>query len=362
MEIYQLFQYIILCGVGYAGLSTVLVLAQSCLSGAMEVKFLFAAMKERSLMVKTAAVLIPMVLAATYILASTIGFAAFLAGAWEEYNYLLLATLTLNPPCISQMMICVGLFVGLTILYTIRYPMKPLAWLATFGVETLAAVTLLVLYGGLFLPSFPFTVLDLCIWDVSALRWPIYGLFTIVFKDFVLLVSLVLGTLLRERRPRADLGAEDAWDWRVRYERQVQRYLTRDYLALGVSLLAFGLATGTFFLAVVLWEGSGSLSSREIGGLVFLIGFILLTYFGFGGVGALLIYRRLRPETAKIYRQLLSLGEENTVLRLFYQEIVDGTPRTEKLGFNVSRITSEHFQLSKAGLKTTVSRIAPLDS
>lgn len=362
MEILQLFKYITLCGVGYAGLSTAVVLAQTFLSGAMEVKFLFAAMKERSLMVKTVAAMIPMVLAATYIIASSIGFAAFLAGAWEEYNYWLLAELTLNPACMTQMLICVGAFVILTVLYTLRYPMKPLQWLITFGVETAAAAALLVLYGGLFWRVVPFTVIDLCLWDVTALRWPIYGLFTVVFKDFVLIVSLVLGALLRERGPRKDLGGEDAWDWRLRYERQVQRYLTRDYLALGVSLLVFGLATGTFFTVMLMREGLRSFTGSEIGGLIFLIGFILLTYLGFGGVGALLIYRRLRPGTAKIYRQLLSLGEESTVLRLFYDEMVTGKPRVQKLQFNVTRATSEHFQFTRAGMKTTVVRIKPLDS
>lgn len=361
MQILTLFEYIVLCGVGYGGLSTFLVLGQTFLSSAMEVRFLFAAMKKRSVIVKVMSSMIPMVLALTYLIITSIAFTPFLAGAWDEYNYGLLADLTLNVPCVLEMMAAVGVFLLLTVLYSKFYSMKPLEWLITFGVEAVAAISLLVLYGGLFLRSFPFTIFDLCRWDVTLVRWPVYGLFTIVFKDFVLAVSLFLGALLRERRPRREPDMDDVRAWQLRYEIQVQRYLTQDYLAVGVGLLSFGLAAGSFFSVILAGEDLSAPDGEEIAGMVIMIGLIALMFLGFCGVGLLLIYRRLRPATAKIYRQLLSLGDHDTVLRLFYQEMIAETPVVRKVQFNSTVTTTRHFKVTRWGMRTTVERIAPLD-
>lgn len=361
MQILKLFEYIILCGVGYSGLSVLLVLGQTFLSSAVEVRFLFSAMKNRSVMVKVIVSMIPMVLAVTYLIITAITFTPFLAGAWDEYNYILLADLTLNAPCILEMLAAVGVFLLLTVLYSIVYPMRPLEWLVTFGVESIAAVALIVLYGGLFLRSSPFTIFSLCRLDPGLIRWPIYGLFTIVFKDFLLAVSLLLGALLRERRPRKSPDEDDVWTWRQRYALQAQRYLTRDYQATGAGLLVFGLTAGSFFTAVLVREDKSALSGDEIAGASIMVGLIGLMFIGFCGVGLLLIYRGLRPETAKIYRQLLSLGDHDTVLRLFCQEMIEETPVVRKVQFNHTVTTSRHFRVTRWGMKTTVERIAPLE-
>ena len=243
----------------------------------------------------------------------------------------------------------------LALLYCRLVPMKPLRALATFGVEGAAALFLLVLYGGLFFSSFPVTILTA---GPGAVKWAVYALFIVTFKDFVLAASLILGLLLRLPGPREPEEAVYG-DRQAYYRRQVQRYLVQDNLTIGVSLLLFGPGTSLFLFFLTRKELQGPIPLEDVPGMLLLVGFLSVVLFGFGGLGALLIYRRLRPQTAPAYRKLLTMGEITEMEELFYREIVAGSPSRRKVGFNQWVLRSPHFCLLQSGVRTKLSWVGP---
>ena len=50
--------------------------------------------------------------------------------------------------------------------YSLLYRTRLWEWLLTFSLEIFTALALMVLYGGLLLDGFPFTIVDLCQIDI----------------------------------------------------------------------------------------------------------------------------------------------------------------------------------------------------
>lgn len=363
MQAFNLFITILLGGVGYAN-SLFLVLAQTFASAYFVLRTLFTAMRRRSVLVKVMASLIPMVLGGTYIIIASIIFGAFFSGYWSAPEMLHLVENTLSYDFVCETLVWVALFALLTLVYSLLYRPKLSEWLLTFGLEIIAALALLVLYGGLLIDGFPFTILHLCLASTFWVKFPIYGLFMLIFKNFVLLCAILIGALLHERQ-RPLPTPDDYPNRQTFFEKQAQRYLTTDYLALGVSLLLFGLGTTCFF-SWIFWDEYGGwpdfsqLSGDELSGTIFLLLFILVV-IGYCLVGLLLIGRRLLPHTSRPYRQLAAIAQaqddSTAVLEIFYQEIVmPSLQRPEnnswKLGSNT--FISEHFIVEKKGLKVQV--------
>ena len=371
MQAFNLFINILLGGVGYSN-SLLLVLAQTYASAFLVIRTMFNAMRNRSLLVKTMAILIPMVLGGTYLIASSIVFGAFFGDAWASYELVRLVAQTLTQDFIYELLAWLAAFAALTIVYSLLYRTRLWEWLLTFGLEIFTALALLALYGGLLLDGFPFTIVDLCQVNIFLVKFPIYGIFMIIFKDFVLLTSIIIGLLLREPKVSPDFP-EDYREQQVFYEKQAQRYLTRDYLALGVSLFLFGCLASAMFIWIMWGEFAGGafpaeLNSDEVVGAVFII-FITLVTICYALVGLLLIFRRLFPQTARIYRRLLALtpqcGDETELLRLFYKEIINGFPSgsnpKQSLFAKKNIMSTEHFIFEQQGMKSTIKwREVPL--
>lgn len=371
MQAFNLFVSIMLGGVGYSN-SLLLVLAQTYASGFLVVRTMFNAMRSRSLAVKTLAILIPMVIGGTYLIASSIIFGAFFGDAWTSYELVRLVAQTLTRDFIYELLAWLGAFAVLTIIYSLLYRTRLWEWLLTFSLEIFAALALLVMYGGLLLDGFPFTIVDLCQINIFLVKLTIYGIFMIIFKDFVLLTSIIIGLLLREPKVSSDFP-ENYSDQQLFYEKQAKHYLTRDYMAIGVSLFLFGCLATAMFGWIMLDEFSGKpfppeLNSDEYIGLFFIIVITLVTIC-YALIGLLMIFRRLFPQTARIYRRLLALtpqcGDQTELLRLFYKEIIIGFPSGEnpKQSFLAKKniLSSEHFIMEKKGLKTTIKwREVPL--
>lgn len=366
MEAFGLFINILLGGVGFSN-SLPLVLLQTFGSAFLTLRTLFAAMRRRSPLVKVVASLIPMVLAGTYIIAASIVFGAFFSSAWSSYDLLQLVEGTLNRDFVYELLGWVLAFFLLAAVFTLVYRLGPADFLLNFALELAAAVALLVLYGGLLFEDFPFTIVHLCYLNVELVRLPIYGLFAVIFKVFVLAVSLVIGGLLYEK-PYVIPDEGEFWDRQSFWERQAQRYLTRDYLALGVSLLAFGLSVTALF-GWIFWDEYGGwpdwvqLSGDEVFGTIALLFFMLLV-IGYCLVGILLIWRRLLPGRARCCRRLAEIAREQSpaeeclVWELFYQEIVlpqMTRPEQNSWQLGPTRTVSEHFVIEKKGLSTKLS-------
>ncbi len=371
MQAFNLFNSIMLGGVGYSN-SLPLVLAQTYASCFLVIRTMFNAMRNRSLLVKTMAILIPMVLGGTYIIASSIVFGAFWSDAWSSYELVRLVAQTLTQDFIYELLAWLAAFALLTVVYSLLYRTRLWEWLLTFSLEIFTALALMVLYGGLLLDGFPFTIVDLCQIDIFLVKFPIYGIFMIIFKDFVLLTSIVIGLLLREPKNNQEFP-EDYREQQFFYEKQAQHYLTRDYLALGVSLFLFGCLTTALFVWILWGEFTkdtvpSELDSNEIIGLVFAI-IITLVTICYALVGLLLIFRRIFPQTARLYRKLLALtpqcGDQTELLRLFYKEIINGFPSgintKQSLFAKKNIISTEHFIFEKQGMKSTIKwREVPL--
>lgn len=170
--------------------------------------------------------------------------------------------------------------------------------------EGYAALSLLTLYGGLLVKGFPYTVLDLSRREIYLVRWPVYGYFTVLFKCFVLIMSLLLGFALRERKDRS-LNEEEKYTDRHKYnEKKVLKYLTKNDTVTGIGLLLFCAASLAFFTYMFLSDTSTDWNFQAFFPLL-LIGslFVML-----GAFGAVSLYRGLRPQTSMAYRQLLAMG------------------------------------------------------
>ncbi len=363
MQAFNLFIAILLGGVGYAN-SLFLVLAQTFASAFFVLRTLFGAMRRRSLLLKVMASLIPMVIGGTYIIAASIVFGAFFSSYWSATEMLHLVESTLSYDFVYETLGWVGLFALLTLAYSLLYRPRLSEWLLTFGLEIITALALLVLYGGLLIDNFPFTILHLCLASTFWVKFPIYGLFMIIFKNFVLFCGLLIGTLLYERR-RPLPNPDDYLDKQSFYEKQAQQYLTTDYLALGVCLFIFGFSVAGFF-GWIIWDEYGGwpdlskLSGDELTGVVFLL-LIILVVIGYCLVGLLLIMRRLLPQTSRPYRQLTAIAQAQpdpaAIIELFYQEIVlpcqqQPERASWQLGRNVQ--SSLHFVVERKGIKVTV--------
>lgn len=368
MQAFNLFIAILLGGVGYSS-SLFLVLAQTYASAFFVLRTLFTAMRRRSILVKVMACMIPMVLGGTYIIIASIIFGAFFSSYWSAPEMLHLVESTLSYDFVYETIGWIGLFVLLTLAYSLLYRPKISEWLLTFGLEIIAALALLILYGGLLIEDFPFTILHLCLASTFWVKFPIYGLFMIIFKNFVLLCGLLIGTLLYERR-RPLPNPDDYWDKQTFFEKQAQQYLTTDYLALGICLFVFGLSVLCFF-GWIIWDEYGGLpdlsklSGDELSGAVFMLLFMLVV-IGYCLVGLLLIVRRLLPQTSRPYRQLAAIAQAqpdtNAVMEMFYREIVQPCQQQPErarwhLGRNVQN--SPHFIVERKGLKVTVQWKSP---
>ena len=192
----------------------------------------------------------------------------------------------------------------------------------------------------------------------GTVKWVVYGIFIVAFKDFLLVASLILGLLLRipERKEPEDAPYVDRQAY---YRRQVQRYLVQDNLTIGIALLFFGPGTSAFLWYLVRDEFRAPFSPDDMVGGILLAGFLLLLLLGFGGLGLLLVYRRLRPQTAPAYRKLLTMGDIAEMEALFYQEMVAGKPSRRHVGFNQVELRSPHFCLLRSGIQTKLSWMGP---
>ena len=363
MQAFNLFIAILLGGVGYAN-SLFLVLAQTYASAFFVLRTMFTAMRRRSMLVKVMAVLIPMVIGGTYIIAASITFGAFFSDAWSSIDLLELLGSTINHDFIYETLGWVGLFFLLTIIYSLLYRLKLSECLLTFGLEVVAAIALLVLYGGLLIPNFPFTIIDLAYANIFLVKFPIYGIFMIIFKNFVLLCSLLIGTLLYERQKPLP-NPNDYLDKQSFFEKQAQLYLTTDYMALGVATFTFGLAATIFFGWIFWqeydgWPDFSKLPAQKVQGLFFLLIVVLLTVT-YCLIGMLLIFRRFFPHTSRPYRHLLAIcqaqADPDATMELFYQEVVlpqlqNPETKSWKLGRDIKN--SAHFQVEKRGLGVKV--------
>ena len=190
MQAFNLFIAILLGGVGYAN-SLFLVLAQTFASAYFVLRTLFTAMQRRSMLVKVMACMIPMVLGGTYIIIASICFGAFFSNHWSAPELLHLVESTLSYDFVYETLLWVGLFALLTLVYSLLYRPKFTEWLLTFGLEIIAALALLVLYGGLLIDNFPFTILHLYLASSFWVKFPIYGLFMLIFKNIKLFDSFI---------------------------------------------------------------------------------------------------------------------------------------------------------------------------
>ena len=368
MQAFNLFIAILLGGVGYAN-SLFLVLAQTFASAYFVLRTLFTAMQRRSMLVKVMACMIPMVLGGTYIIIASICFGAFFSNHWSAPELLHLVESTLSYDFVYETLLWVGLFALLTLVYSLLYRPKFTEWLLTFGLEIIAALALLVLYGGLLIDNFPFTILHLYLASSFWIKFPIYGLYVVIFKNFVLLCGIFIGLLLYERHQPLP-NPEDYLDKQTFYEKQAQRYLTTDYLALGASLFVFGLSVTCFF-SWIIWDEYGGLpdfnklNGDELSGAIFMLLFILVV-IGYCLVGLLLILRRIFPQTSRPYRQLAAISqtqpEPAAVLEMFYQEIVLPSwqrPANNSWNLGSNTFISEHFIVERKGFNVKVKWRSP---
>lgn len=344
--IYQMFDIIAQSGVGNLG-NAGLIMLQLFISMYMEIKLLYAAMKNRPALVQVSVSMIPMVLIATYSIACGIIFSAFLGNGPNPYEMAELINVSLSRQSVLEMVFAAALFFVLMLLYSIVFKLKPSQWLMTFGVEILAASSLLVLYGGLLLDDFPYTILDLCNTDIYLARWPIYGYFTIMFKCFVLVFSLVLGLILHERPEKED-EEEKYRNRSAYYEKKTLRYITKGNVIIAVSFLIFSGASESLFLWRMFDEGIDNLDSIFTA-VLFSILFLSLAVYSL-----VLIYCTLRPQTNKAYLQLLSMGDKDKVLQLFCEEIVDRKQTATNLWTTNLPIQTTHFRFWQLNIRSRV--------
>lgn len=146
--IYQMFDMIAQSGVGNLG-NAGLITLQLMISLFFECKFLFSSMKKRPPLVQMSVAMIPLILIATYFIGCGIIFSAFLGKGPTADEMIEIVNVTLSVRCILEMLVVSAVLFVLMLIYSIAYKLTPLQWLMTFGVEILAALSLLVLYGGL---------------------------------------------------------------------------------------------------------------------------------------------------------------------------------------------------------------------
>lgn len=346
---YQMFDIIAQSGVGNLG-NISLIYLQLLVSMFFECKFLFSSMKKRQPLVQFSVAMIPLILISTYLIAGGIFFSAFLGKVPSVSEMTQLINVTLTKRCISDMLIAAGAFFVLMLLYSILYRLNSLQWLMTFGIEMLSALSLVTLYGGLRIENFPYTILDLCEKNIYLARWPIYGYFTVLFKCFVLVMCLLLGFFLRERKERQELEEERYHDRRGYYERKTLRFLTKDDALIGGAFLVFGVAAEVFFWYVLRRDTATVWDAGTIATMVIFAAFFAVP----GVIGVYLIYRALRPRTCVAYRQLLTMGDRDMVLRLFCEEVVNGKAPEINLWKSTEKIQTAHFLYWQQGIKPRV--------
>lgn len=257
-----------------------------------------------------------------------------------------LVSLTLTRRAVVEIMLVTAAFFAVTAAYSRLNRMTPPQWIATFGTETLEALSLLALYGGALLEGFPFTILDLCRVDVTLARWPIYGYFTLLFKCAMLAVLLFLGWLLREKKAGAGSEEEQYRDRRADREARTPRFFTQNALLTGVSMVLFG----AFSAAPLIWAFSRDKSFVLNAASIFSVAALTALFAWLPALGLFLIHRAARPETAGPYRQPLEMGDKDTVLALFCEEIIDGAPAERKLGYHDIEIRTAHFLPRRRGV------------
>lgn len=347
--IYQLFDMIAQSGVGNLG-NAGFIMLQLMMSLFFECKFLFSCMKKRPPLVQFSVGMIPLILIATYSICCGIIFSAFLGKGPTVGEMIEIVNVTLSMRYILEMLIVTAVFFVLMLIYSITYKLTLLQWLMTFGVEMLAALLLLVFYGGLLIPNFPFTMLGLCDIDIYLARWPIYGYFTIFFKCCVLVMCLVLGFFLRERKAKPESAEEIYSDRRRYYERKTLRFLTKNNILIGSAFLLFSVAAEIFFWYVLQRDTSTVWDFSTISTMLFSAALFALP----GAMGVCFIYRTLRPKTNLAYRQLLAMGDQDTVLRLFCEEIVDRKEPAANLWTSKIPIKTVHFMFWQQSIRSRV--------
>lgn len=344
-----MFDMIAQSGVGNLG-NAGLIMLQLMISLFFEMKFLFSVIKKKPPMVQYSVAMIPLILIATYSIGCGIIFSAFLgkgptAGEMEE-----IVTVTLSIQCVLEMLIVAAMFFVLMLIYSIAYKLNLTQWLMTFGIELLGALSLLILYGGLLIPNFPFTILNLCNIDIYHARWPIYGYFTIMFKCCVLVMCLVLGFFLREREEKPGSDEEKYNDRQGYFERKTLRFLTKDNILIGGAFLLFSVAAEVFFLYALQRDTATVWDVSSIFTMIFSVALFAMP----GAMGICFLYRTLRPRTNVAYRQLLAMGDKDTVLRLFCEEIVDSKAPAANLLTTKIPIQTVHFIFWQQSIRSRV--------
>lgn len=346
---YQMFDIIAQSAVGNLG-NAGLIMLQLMVSLFFEVRFLFSSMRKRPPLVQFSVAMIPLILIATYSIACGIIFSAFLGNGPTVEEMTALVNVTLTERCVYEMLLVSAVLFVLMLIYSVAYRLTPFQWLMTFGIEMLAALSLLALYGGLLLPDFPFTILDLWDIDIHLARWPIYGYFTLLFKCCVLVTCLVLGFFLRERKEKPETDEEIYSDRQGYYERKTLRYLTKNDALIGGAFLLFSVAAEIFLYSALRRDSSMVWDVNTTFTMLFSAALFALP----GGIGICLFYRTLRPRTCVAYRQLLAMGDKDTVLRLFCREIVDGKAPDTGLWASNDKINTVHFSYWQQGVKPRV--------
>lgn len=349
---YQIFDIIAQSGVGNLG-NISLIYLQLMFSLFFECKFLFSSMKKRQPLVQFSVAMIPLILIAAYLIVGGLFFSAFMGKGPSVGEMTQLLNVTLTERCVSDMLTAAAAFFVLMLLYSIIYRLKPLQWLMTFGIEMLSALSLFTLYGGLRIEKFPYTILDLCERNLYLARWPIYGYFTVLFKCFVLVMCLLLGFFLRERKEKQEWEEERYRDRRGYYERKTLRFLTKDDALIGGAFLLFSAAAEVFFWYVLRQDAATVWDADTI--FTMLVSAAL--FAAPGAIGVCLLYRALRPRTCMAYRQLLAMGNRDIVLQLFCEEIVNGKAPETNLWKSTAKIQTVHFLYWQQGVKPRVKWI-----
>lgn len=330
--------------------SVIFVYAQMIYGCISPLRLIYTSVKRENSLETAMIILVPSVLIISMAIFEPLLFGSFLGEGYNDTDRLVAF---LNQPAFFDEAIIAGWIFALSsalyILTGLRY--RKMSFISTFlsmapEIMVLISITVLsadvYMKGGALLSSM----------NKTLIKWFVYGIYLIVYKSALYIVSLVWHVLFSERRLRPKSG-ETAKDMEIR----VRAYLTGSRRTIGIGCIIFAIFSVLVVLRPIYSEDSGT-------SIFFIIAILIALLMVFGLCNVVISFV---PALIPDYRRFISSKDKDIIIRQMCSEIVD-----RKLNNNRTAILTSHFLITASLWRryyylpyfcgTKISGFAPTDS
>lgn len=332
---FDILHIIFLSGVGEGNMGSMgIILFQLGLSLWSTASYCYSLIKESKL-VGLMAILLPSGFAFVYIIIISSGFDYFLFNKQEPHIINIVMQDMQTTEFMYEMMILSAIFLITLFIYCYIKKPKWFEFILSYSVEIVTVLAFVILYGGLFIDSFPYNVVNVSENNFLIIKWFLYGISLLILKTAASIVAISLNFLLKERKKVRDETEQYHSDF---YEKETLQFLKKDMKQMAIILYVFYIV----IVAVFIWLFDMNERATDVGIILFIVSlpFLLIALY--------FTYEVKNMVKSKVF-QTLKMQNDINIFKKFHDEIILKTYHSRMIGLKEHLLTSETFTIHKAG-------------